>query len=83
MKEITIEIEVDAPSRIVNLPVSEDNIIELDFTHLDDDWEDIEDSNLETQTDEPHQSGEDQVDEDDPDHDTDQDAFDNDLDFNG
>ena len=42
MKEIIIEIEVDEPSQILELPVNGDNVIELDFTHLDDELEDID-----------------------------------------
>lgn len=42
MKEIIIEMEVDEPSQVMELPVNEENIIELDFTHLDDELEDID-----------------------------------------
>lgn len=35
MKEIIVEMEVDEMSQVIELPVSESNIIELDFTHLD------------------------------------------------
>lgn len=40
MKEIIIEMEVDEPSQVMELPVNEENIIELDFTYLDDELED-------------------------------------------
>jgi hypothetical protein len=42
MKEIIIEIEVDEPSQIMELPVNGDNVIELDFTYLDDELDDMD-----------------------------------------
>ena len=36
MKELIIDFEVAEPSRIIDLPVSADGIIEMDFRHLDD-----------------------------------------------
>lgn len=35
MKDLIYEIEVDEPSIIEELPVSENNFIELDYSHLD------------------------------------------------
>lgn len=39
MKDLIYEIEVDEPSIIEELPVSENNFIELDYSHLDEEIE--------------------------------------------
>ncbi|WP_111682839.1 hypothetical protein [Winogradskyella tangerina] len=72
MKEIIIDYEVTESSIIVDLPISANGIIEMDFTYLDDEIS-IEDQNILDHND--HQSYEDE----DP-NDDNEDAF-NDIDI--
>lgn len=50
MKDLMYEIEVDKPSRIEELPVSENNIIELDYSHLDNEINEEEQEEIEDNT---------------------------------
>ncbi|MEO0570216.1 MAG: hypothetical protein AAF039_00825 [Bacteroidota bacterium] len=85
MKEIIIEMEVDEPSQIIELPVNEENVIELDFTHLDDELEDIElDGDLAVVTNpatdqNPDHNEEEEIDHEDDSNTMDDDDFDNDI----
>jgi len=88
MKEIIIEMEVDEPSQVMELPVNEENIIELDFTHLDEELEDSDldlDGNLASVTNPSTDQNPDHNEEEDGDHDDMEDDhfeddFDNDID---
>ena len=81
MKEIIIEMEVDEPSQIIELPVNNENIIELDFTYLDDELEDMDlDGELAVVTNPSTDQNPDHNEEDETDGENDHDAMDDDLD---
>lgn len=50
MKDLIYEIEVDNPSRIEELPVSDNNSIELDYSHLDNEINEEEQEEIESNT---------------------------------
>lgn len=50
MKDLIYEIEVDNPSRIEELPVSDNNSIELDYSHLDNEINEEEQEEIEDNT---------------------------------